>query len=426
MMPKDKEKKQSKTKDQDKQLENLKFVIVGHIDHGKSTLIGRLFYDTDSLPEGRMEEIEQICKALGKEVEFAYVMDHLREERDQGITIDTAQTFFNTTKRSYTIIDAPGHVEFIKNMITGASQAEAAMLIVDIEEGVQEQTRRHAYILSLLGLDQVIVVINKMDLVDYKEERYEEVKKELLKFLNSIKIKPTYIIPISAKQGDFIAKKTKNLSWFKGPTVLEALDTFKTRKSARNKALRLPVQDVYKYEKRIIAGRVESGTIKPGEKIKILPSGEETIVQSIEEYGKENVKQAEAGKSTGITTRDKVFADRGDVITHTRDLPAVTDTIKAHVFWMDKQPFKKNERLLFKCATQEVMSSIDKIDRVIDSSTLKLLSKDADQIKNREVADIIIKTEKPVVVENFNIVQELGRFVFQRKDTCAGGIITDV
>ncbi len=410
----------------EKDIENLKFVIVGHVDHGKSTLIGRLFYDTDSLPEGRMDEIKNVCESLGKDVEFAYVMDHLQEERDQGITIDTAQTFFRTKKRQYTIIDAPGHVEFIKNMITGASQAEAAILIVDVEEGVQEQTRRHAYILSLLGLDQVIVVMNKMDLVGYKEERYKEVKKELLKFLDTIKIKPIYLIPISAKEGDFIAKKTDKFSWYDGPTVLAALDTFKVKESAKNKDLRYPVQDVYKYDKRIVAGRVESGTVRTGDKIKILPSGEETVVKSVEEYMKDDVKEAEAGKSTGIVTQEKVFVDRGDVITHLKDLPVVTDTIKAHVFWMDKKPFEKSERLLIKCATQEVMCSIEKIERVTDSSTLKLISKDAKEIKNREVADIIIKTGKPVVVENFNKVQELGRFVLQRADTCAGGIITDV
>ena len=407
-------------------MENLKFVIVGHIDHGKSTLIGRLFFDTDSLPEGKMDEIKAVCESLGKELEFAYVMDHLQEERDQGITIDTAQTFFRTKKRQYTIIDAPGHVEFIKNMITGASQAEAAVLIVDVKEGVQEQTKRHAYILSLLGLDQVIVVMNKMDLVGYKQERYEQVKKELLKFLDTIKIKPTFVIPISAKQGDFIVKRADKLSWFKGPTVLEALDTFKIKEAPENKPLRFPVQDVYKYDRRIVAGRIESGKIKIGDKIKILPSGEGSVVKSIEEYMKEGVKEAAAGKSTGIVTQDKVFVDRGDVITHTKDLPVVTDTVKAHVFWMDKASFKKSERLLFKCATQEVMCGVNKIERVTDSSTLKLISKNANEIKNREVADIIIKTEKPVVVENFNKVQELGRFVFQRTDTCAGGIITDV
>lgn len=405
--------------------ENLKFVIVGHVDHGKSTLIGRLLYDTNSLPEGKLEEIKQLCESLGKDIEFGYVMDHLEEERDQGITIDTAQTFFNTEKRDYVIIDAPGHVEFVKNMISGASQAEAAVLIVDAEEGVKEQTKRHAYILGMLGLSQVVAVINKMDLVDYGRERFESVKKDLLEFLSNINIKPSYVIPISAKNGDFIANKTGNMGWYKGPTLLEALDTFRTKESANNKPLRYVVQDIYSFDKRIIAGRVESGIIRKGDKIKVLPSGEETRVKSVEEYLK-NVTEAEAGKSTGIITEDKLFIDRGNVIVSPRDLPAVTSRIKANVFWMDRVPFKKGESLMFRCATQEVNCEIENISRVINSSTLELIAEDADEIKNREVASIIIKTDKPVVVENFNKMKELGRFVLGREDTCAGGIITEM
>lgn len=405
--------------------ENLKFVIVGHVDHGKSTLIGRLLYDTNSLPEGKLEEIKQLCESLGKDIEFGYVMDHLEEERDQGITIDTAQTFFNTEKRDYVIIDAPGHVEFVKNMISGASQAEAAVLIVDAEEGVKEQTKRHAYILGMLGLSQVVAVINKMDLVDYGRERFESVKKDLLEFLSNINIKPSYVIPISAKNGDFIANKTGNMDWYKGPTLLEALDTFRTKESANNKPLRYVVQDIYSFDKRIIAGRVESGIIRKGDKIKVLPSGEETRVKSVEEYLK-NVTEAEAGKSTGIITEDKLFIDRGNVIVSPRDLPAVTSRIKANVFWMDRVPFKKGESLMFRCATQEVNCEIENISRVINSSTLELIAEDADEIKNREVASIIIKTDKPVVVENFNKMEELGRFVLGREDTCAGGIITEM
>ncbi len=405
--------------------ENLKFVIVGHVDHGKSTLIGRLLYDTNSLPEGKLEEIKQLCESLGKDIEFGYVMDHLEEERDQGITIDTAQTFFNTEKRDYVIIDAPGHVEFVKNMISGASQAEAAVLIVDAEEGVKEQTKRHAYILGMLGLSQVVAVINKMDLVDYGRERFESVKKDLLEFLSNINIKPSYVIPISAKNGDFIANKTGNMDWYKGLTLLEALDTFRTKESANNKPLRYVVQDIYSFDKRIIAGRVESGIIRKGDKIKVLPSGEETRVKSVEEYLK-NVTEAEAGKSTGITTEDKLFTDRGNVIVSLNDLPAVTNRIKANVFWMDRVPFKKGESLMFRCATQEVNCEIENISRVINSSTLELIAEDADEIKNREVASIIIKTDKPVVVENFNKMEELGRFVLGREDTCAGGIITEM
>jgi sulfate adenylyltransferase large subunit len=406
--------------------QNLKFVIVGHVDHGKSTLIGRLLYDTNSLPEGKIEEIKQLCESLGKDLEFGYVMDHLEEERDQGITIDTAQTFFSTDKRDYVIIDAPGHVEFLKNMISGASQAEAAALIVDAEEGVKEQTKRHAYILGMLGLSQVIVIINKMDLVRYDQNRYENVKKELLEFLSNINIKPYYVIPISAKNGDFIANKTENMEWYQGPTLLEALDTFKTKESANEKPLRFVVQDVYSLDKRIIAGRVESGIIRKGDRIRILPSGEETGVKSVEEYLK-NITEAEAGKSIGITTEDKLFIDRGDVIVNNNgDMPTVTKRIKANVFWMDRIPFKKGESLRFRCATQEVNCDIESIKRVINSSTLELIAEDATEIRNREVANIIIRTDKPVVVENFNKMEELGRFVLGREDTCAGGIITEL
>lgn len=407
--------------------ENLKFVIVGHIDHGKSTLIGRLLYDTGSLPEGKIEEIKEICESLGKDIEFGYVMDHLEEERDQGITIDTAQIFFNTEKRRYVIIDAPGHVEFLKNMITGASQAEAAMLIVDADEGVKEQTKRHAYILGMLGLNQVIVVVNKMDLVLYDQQRFDAVKEELLRFLSEIGITPSYIIPISAKEGDFVAGKTSSMGWYDGPTVLEALDTFETRESTRDEPLRFVVQDVYNFDKRIVAGRVESGVMREGDKIRILPSGEETHVKTVEEYLKD-VHEAEAGKSTGITTEDKLFIDRGDVIVHSDagDMPVVTDRIRANLFWMDGNPFKKGEGIRFRCATQEVACEIERINTVIDSSTLELIGEDTGEIRNREVADVTIRTDAPVVVENFNKIQELGRFVLGREDTCAGGIITEL
>jgi sulfate adenylyltransferase subunit 1 (EFTu-like GTPase family) len=310
-------------------------------------------------------------------------------------------------------------------MISGASQAEAAVLIVDAEEGVKEQTKRHAYILGMLGLSQVIAVINKMDLVDFDRERFETVKKDLMEFLSNINIKPSYVIPISAKNGDFIASKSGTMDWYDGPTVLEALDTFMTKESANEKPLRFVVQDVYSFDKRIIAGRVESGIIRKGDLITILPSGEKTRVKSVEEYLRK-VTKAEAGKSIGITTEDKLFIDRGNVIVSDGDMPAVTSRIKANVFWMDRIPFKMGESLRFRCATQDVNCEIEKIIKVINSSTLEMISMDADEIKNREVASIVIRTDKPVVVENFNTMEELGRFVLGREDTCAGGIITEL
>ena len=399
-------------------MEQLKLVIVGHVDHGKSTLIGRLLYDTNSLPEGKIEEIKKVCLALGKELEFGYVMDNLEEERDQGITIDTTQTFFKSAKRDYVIIDAPGHVEFVKNMITGASQAEAAILIVDADEGVQEQTRRHAYILSMIGLKQVVVVVNKMDLVEYSSERFEKVKKELIEFLEEVDIKPSYIIPISSKKGDNIANKSSNMEWYDGITVLEGLDTFKIRTAA--KKFRLAVQDVYKYEKRINVGRVESGTLESGKEIVVLPSGERTSITSIEEFGVD-VKRAEAGRATGFVTKDKMFIDRGSIICYPNEEAPVVKEFRAKIFWMSKEPLKQNERIILKCSTQETVCSVS-FDRVINSSTLEEVDKD--KLENREVANVVIKTENPIIVEDFNEIEELGRFVLERLNTCAGGIVT--
>ncbi|MFH1850254.1 MAG: GTP-binding protein [archaeon] len=399
-------------------MENLNIVIVGHVDHGKSTLIGRLFYDTNSLPEGKVEELKTICKQLGKDLEFGFLLDHLEEERDQGITIDTTQAFFRTTARQYTIIDAPGHAEFVKNMITGASQAEAAILIVDAGEGVQEQTQRHAYILGMLGLSQVIVVLNKMDTVGYSEGVFCEVRDELLAFLGRLKINPRHIIPISARHGDFIAKRSERLTWYDGPTVLEALDSFKASPSLSQKPLRFPVQDVYNWGKRIIAGRLASGTIRVGDEITIMPSGEKTAIATIEEYGK-SPGTASAGKSIGITTKDKVFADRGSIIA-AKPLPAASKEFCGRIFWMDKEPYKPGERLLLRCATQEMRCSLE-ITRIINSSTLE--PKGTARIENRDVADIIIRTEQEIVTDSFSKIPEMGRFVLQRKDTCAGGII---
>ena len=250
----------------------LSFVIVGHVDHGKSTLIGRLLYDTDSLPPDKIEEMQKASTEAGRETEFAYLLDHLEEERKQGVTIDTTQVFFKTDKRRYVIIDAPGHVEFVKNMITGASQAEAAVLIIDVVEGVKEQTKRHSYMLSLLGLHQVVVVLNKMDLVDFSQERFKNVKKGVAEWLKSISIEPTCYIPISAIKGDNVASKSENMDWYTGLTFMESLDTLQNRQTPEDKPLLMPVQDVYKVgEKRINVGRVESGVIEKGTEVKILP-----------------------------------------------------------------------------------------------------------------------------------------------------------
>lgn len=407
--------------------QQLKFVIIGHVDHGKSTIIGRLLYDTGSLHTDKIEEIKKTSSDLGRDIEFAYLLDHLEEERLQGITIDTAQVFFKTDKREYVIIDAPGHIEFVKNMITGASQAEAALLIVDATSGIKEQTKRHATIISLLGIDQIIVAINKMDSAGFNEDVYNNLKDEVGAFLNAFNISALNYIPISALKGDNITKPSSNMPWYKGNTILECLDFLKNRSLADEQALIFPIQDIYKIdEKRIAVGRIETGKITQGKKVKILPEWRITKINSIEKF-LESPQICYAGESIGITTEDAVFIDRGDIICEADAKPKVTDNFKANVFWMSKDGYIRGEKILLRCATQEIICKIEKIHKRINSSSLEVIEEDAGELKNLEIGEVLIKAKRPIVVETFKAVQELGRFVLVNNDNIsAGGIITDV
>ncbi len=263
----------------------LKVVFVGHVDHGKSTLIGRILHDTGSLAEGKIEQIEKACAAEGMEFEFAFLLDALLEEQEQNVTIDTTQIPFRTQRRQYVIIDAPGHKEFLKNMITGASSADAAILVIAATEGVQEQSRRHAYLLGLLGIQQLIVVVNKMDLANYAEDRFRSIETTYGAFLTELGLKPLFVIPASAKAGENIAIKSKKMSWFDGPTVLEALDQTESKQSGDALPLRFCVQDIYRFdERRIVAGRIETGVLRVGDPIVFSPANKASTVQTIERW----------------------------------------------------------------------------------------------------------------------------------------------
>ena len=245
--------------------EQLKIVIVGHVDHGKSTFVGRLFHDTGSLPEGKLQQLQLIAERRGVPFEWANLMDALQSERDQNITIDTAQIWFRTAKRQYVIIDAPGHKEFLKNMVTGAANAEAALLLIDAHEGVQENSRRHGYLLNLLGIRQIAVLVNKMDLENYNESRFKQIETEYRAWLATIGVEPKVFIPIAAKHGDNIASRSSNMPWWQGPTVLQTLDEFRVAELPKDQPLRFPIQDIYRFDqRRILAGRVESGAIRVG------------------------------------------------------------------------------------------------------------------------------------------------------------------
>ena len=263
-------------------------VIVGHVDHCKSTVVGRLLADTHSLPEGKLDAVSKESDRTGKPFEYAFLLDALADEQDQGITIDTARSFFKTEQRDYIIIDAPGHIEFLKNMISGAARAEAAALIIDAKEGVRENSRRHGYILSMLGIRQVVVCVNKMDLVSRDETHFLKIEKEYRDFLAGIgAVSPKMFIPISALNGENLATRSTQMPWYKGPTLLESLDTFTKTPAKSDRPLRMPVQAVYKFtnhgdDRRIVAGRIEAGTAKVGDKVVFLPSSKTSTIKSIE------------------------------------------------------------------------------------------------------------------------------------------------
>jgi len=318
--------------------EDMNIVIVGHVDHGKSTLMGRLLSDTGSLPEGKLEQVKETCRRNSKPFEYAFLLDALKEERSQGITIDAARCFFKTKKRDYIILDAPGHIEFLKNMITGASRAQAALLVIDAKEGVQENSRRHGYMLSMLGIKQIAVIINKMDLVNYEEEVYEKVNKEYTEFLNIINITPKFIIPVSAFRGDNVIEKSENMPWFHGLSILEVLDHFECEKEEADQVFRMPVQDVYKFTKngddrRIIAGTIATGKMGSGDGVVFYPSGKKSHIKSIEEFHANPLEIVKAGKAVGFTLTEQIYITRGELMTIERQMkPKVASRIQCNIF----------------------------------------------------------------------------------------------
>jgi len=409
-------------------MEQMSIVIVGHVDHGKSTVIGRLLADTHSLPEGKLEQVKEYCERNSKTFEYAFLLDALKDEQEQGVTIDAARCFFSTKKREYTIIDAPGHKEFLKNMVSGAARAEAALLVIDAAEGIQENSKRHAYLLSLLGIRQVAVLINKMDLVNYDKKTYEGIVHEFSSFLSTLHINPQEFIPVSARQGDNIAAHSGNMPWFHGSTVLEVLDAFEKEPPAKNKPFRMPVQGVYKFtdhgdSRRIIAGRVESGSISVGDRVIFLPSGKTSIIASIEEFNVPSKTTITAGESTAFTLAEQVFIKRGEIACSLQDQALVGTRLRANVFWMGKQPLVKDKSYKLKIGTAETPMKVSVIENVLDSSSLSSLKRG--EVKRHEVAEVIIETKKPVAFDTYADFKVTGRFVIvDGYDITGGGIIT--
>lgn len=396
--------------------ENLSFVITGHVDHGKSTFIGRLLYDTHSLSEDRMREFKD-----KKEVNFAFITDHFREEREQKITIDTTQIFFKTDKRDYTIIDVPGHVEFMKNMITGASQADAAVLVVDAEEGVKEQTKRHSYILSLLGIKQVLVLVNKIDLIDYSRATFKDIKKTVEIALKENGLSAGNFIPVSAKDGDNIKNRSDKMPWYTGPLFLESIDKLNCCGSLENKPLIFPVQDVYDTEEgKIIVGKIEEGVVRGGQNIRILPDQGKHKVKKVIKYLSSDTT-GRAGESVGIILDDQILFSRGCVICDQGVELDVLDSLNVKVFWISSRPLKTGDNLTLRCATQETNCTIDKIIKKVDTSSFEEKSDKGNGLKCLEVGELSLKTDKKMAIKKFNEIASLGRFVLCDNGEILGG-----
>lgn len=406
--------------------EGLHIVVVGHVDHGKSTVIGRLLYDTDSLPQGAVDKVKRIARETGKPFEYAYLLDAFEEEQKQGITIDTTQIQFVTKKREYVIIDAPGHKEFLKNMISGAANANAALLLVDAKQGVQEQSKRHGYMLSLLGIEKVYVVVNKMDLVDYSEEVFHKVAEDMKAFLEPLGVKPLRYLPVSGYQGDNIAAKSAKMPWYDGPVLLDSLDLLEASKEILDKDLRLPIQDVFKFDdRRIIAGRIEAGKLAVGDEIAIYPSGRRTVIQSIAYWQERDKKErALAGESTGIIVRDEFFNQRGEIITTPgAKAPHVSNRLRASIFWMGRNPLRKGSTYKLKLATQEVEAEVADIVKTIDAANLDS-REGAKELRLNDVAEVILSLKEAIAFDVFQEHQATGRFVLvDGYDVAGGGIV---
>ena len=404
---------------------SINLVIAGHVDHGKSTLIGRLLHDTDSLTEGKMAAVKAMSERRGMPLEYAFLLDALQAERDQGITIDTTQVLFNSKKRSYLIIDAPGHKEFLKNMISGAAQADAGVVVIDVEEGIQEQSRRHCYLLRLLGLKEIIIVVNKMDLIEYSQRKFNHLKKQIVEYLSEIDLACKAVVPISARDGQGLIDLSEKMPWYTGANFIDTLDQLPEANSTNDLPTRLPIQDVYKFdERRIIAGRIESGTLKIGDELLFTPSNKRAAIESFEVWNAKDKKtKAIAGESVGIILNEEIFIERGHIASLSTEAPIETNVFRGKVFWIGNKPIIAGDRLKIKIGTAEHISEVQSIENKIDLSSLEAI--DVDLLEKNDIGEVIFRTKSTVALDPFEKNHRTGRFVLINEyETVGGGIVS--
>lgn len=400
-------------------MEQLRIVLLGEVDSGKSTLIGRLLYDTNSLFSQVKEEFEKTCQRLERGLEFAYLLDSFEEERTEEFTLDTTQAFFRFKDKEFLLIDVPGHRELLKNMLTGSSYAEAAVLVIDVKKSIEEQTRRHLFILKFLGIDEVIVVINKMDLVSYEEDYFIRVKKQIIEFLAELGIKVGYVIPVSAKEGENLVKKPLGMGWYKELSLAEALSILERKGQIYD--FRFPIQDIYEFGKEKMAvGRIISGKIKKGDLLKVAPLDMEIKVKGIKIFDK-SANAAKTGENIGLVFYSFQNRLKRGYLLYKGSTPKANRQIKTKIFCLHQLGVQGE--LLLKIATQEIPVKISAIEETINTVSLGV-NKNANVIKAAEAAIVIITAEKPFIIEKFHDLPELGRFILEKNNIIyAVGII---
>jgi len=412
---------------------HINLVFIGHVDHGKST-VGRMLYELGEVTEQTMKKYKDEAEKLGKGTfEFAWVMDSLKDERERGLTIDIAHKKFQTDKNYFTIIDAPGHRDFVKNMITGTSQADAAVLVCSVKDGIQPQTKEHAFLSKTLGVQQLIISMNKMDTVKYDEAQYNKVKDELSKLLTSIgyKVDQIPMIPTSAYGGDNLTKKSENMPWYKGPTLLEALNTLKAPEKPLDKPLRLPIQDLYTITGvgSVPVGRVETGVLKPGMKIVFMPSGAVGEVKTVEMHHEE-LPQAEPGDNVGFNVRGigKKDAKRGDVDGPVDNPPTVAEEFTAQIVVLQHpSAITVGYTPVFHVHTAQVACTFTELVKKIDPKTGGVLKEKPEFLQTGDVAVVKLKPTKLLVVEPAKDFPQLGRFAIRDMgQTVAAGMVLEV
>jgi sulfate adenylyltransferase subunit 1 len=393
----------------------LRFLTCGNVDDGKSTLIGRLLFDSKLIYEDQMAAIEkdsQKFNTTDEAFDLALLVDGLQSEREQGITIDVAYRYFSTDKRKFIIADTPGHEQYTRNMVTGASTCDLAIVMVDARHGIQTQTRRHSYICSLLGIKHIIVAINKMDLMDYSQDVYQKIKADYREMAQNFKIDDIRFVPISALKGDNVVTPSEEMDWYPGATLMKLLETVKIDQDKNLESMRFPVQYVNRpnLNFRGFCGTLASGIVQIGDEVTALPSGKTSRIKSIFTFDGE-LDSAQPGQAITITLEDEIDVSRGDMLVHTGHEPTVTNKLSGHVVWMDENPMRTHKEYIFKFATKSCTGKVSKIDHKIDVNTLKQHAENAEILELNEIALSDISLTDKVAVDHYDSLPQTGAFV---------------